>query len=49
MADAAGKDVLRSVFYTSRQTFGFAIPDLEQELGVSKSTLDWASAILLWI
>ena len=36
-------------FYTSRQTSGFAIPDLEQELGVSKSTLGWASAILLWI
>ena len=35
-------------FYTGRQTFGFAIPGIEQELGISKSTLGWASAILLW-
>ena len=35
-------------FYTGRQTFGFAIPGIEQELGISKSTLGWASAALLW-
>ncbi len=35
-------------FYTGRQTFGFAIPGIEQELKISKSTLGWASAILLW-
>lgn len=35
-------------FYTGRQTFGFAIPGIEEELGVSKSTLGWASAALLW-
>lgn len=35
-------------FYTGRQTFGFAIPGIEQELGVSKTTLGWASAALLW-
>ena len=35
-------------FYTGRQTFGFAIPGIEQELGGSKSTLGWASAVLLW-
>ena len=35
-------------FYTGRQTFGFAIPGIEDELGLSKSTLGWASAALLW-
>ncbi|MEZ6091480.1 MAG: MFS transporter [Pirellulaceae bacterium] len=35
-------------FYTGRQTFGFAIPGIEQELGISKPTLGWASAALLW-
>ncbi|MDB4809991.1 MFS transporter [bacterium] len=35
-------------FYTGRQTFGFAIPGIEQELGISKSTLGWASAVMLW-
>ena len=35
-------------FYTGRQTFGFAIPGIEQELGISKATLGWASAALLW-
>ncbi|MCC7337103.1 MAG: MFS transporter [Pirellulaceae bacterium] len=35
-------------FYTGRQTFGFAIPGIEQELGLSKVTLGWASAALLW-
>lgn len=35
-------------FYTGRQTFGFAIPGIEEELGISKTTLGWASAALLW-
>jgi OPA family glycerol-3-phosphate transporter-like MFS transporter len=35
-------------FYTGRQTFGFAIPGIQQELGLSKTTLGWASAVLLW-
>jgi len=35
-------------FYTGRQTFGFAIPGIEQELGLSKATLGWASAAMLW-
>ena len=35
-------------FYTGRQTFGFAIPGIEAEFGVSKESLGWASAALLW-
>lgn len=35
-------------FYTGRQTFGFAIPGIQQELGLSKATLGWTSAALLW-
>ncbi len=35
-------------FYTGRQTFGFAIPGIEQELRISKPTLGWASAAMLW-
>lgn len=35
-------------FYTGRQTFGFAIPGIEQELGISKKDLGWISAALLW-
>jgi OPA family glycerol-3-phosphate transporter-like MFS transporter len=35
-------------FYTGRQTFGFAIPGIQEELGVSKATLGWASAAMLW-
>ncbi|MFK8115218.1 MAG: MFS transporter [Rubripirellula sp.] len=35
-------------FYTGRQTFGFAIPGIEEELGISKTTLGWASAAMLW-
>lgn len=35
-------------FYTGRQTFGFAIPGIQAEYGVSKETLGWVSAILLW-
>jgi len=35
-------------YYTGRQTFGFAIPGIEEELGLSKTSLGWASATLLW-
>ncbi len=35
-------------FYTGRQAFGFAIPGIQQELGLSKTSLGWASALLLW-
>src|ERR1043165_7173653 len=35
-------------FYTGRQTFGFAIPGIQAEFGVSKEALGWASAALLW-
>ncbi len=35
-------------YYTGRQTFGFAIPGIEEELGLSKVELGWASAGLLW-
>ncbi|MQA04070.1 MAG: MFS transporter [Streptosporangiales bacterium] len=35
-------------FYTGRQTFGFAIPGIEAELGLSKTTLGWVSTALLW-
>ena len=31
-------------FYTGRQTFGFAIPGIQAEFGVSKAALGWASA-----
>ncbi len=34
-------------FYTGRQTFGFAIPGIQTEFGVSKKALDWVSATLL--
>ncbi|MDP4022014.1 MFS transporter [Methylobacterium sp. NEAU 140] len=35
-------------FYTGRQTFGFAIPGIQAEFGVSKETLGWVSAGMLW-
>lgn len=35
-------------FYTGRQTFGFAIPGIQAELGFSKTTLGWVSTALLW-
>lgn len=34
-------------FYTGRQTFGFAIPGIQKEFGLSKEMLGWASAALL--
>ncbi|WP_051091263.1 MFS transporter [Methylopila sp. M107] len=35
-------------FYTGRQTFGFAIPGIQAELGFSKAQLGWVSATMLW-
>jgi OPA family glycerol-3-phosphate transporter-like MFS transporter len=35
-------------YYTGRQTLGFAIPGIQQELGLSKQMLGWVSAGLLW-
>lgn len=35
-------------YYTGRQTFGFAMPGIEAELGFDKETLGWISAALLW-
>jgi MFS transporter, OPA family, glycerol-3-phosphate transporter len=35
-------------FYTGRQTFGFAIPGIEEDLGLSKTTLGAISGALLW-
>lgn len=35
-------------FYTGRQTFGFAVPGIQEELGMNKSTLGWAGTCLLW-
>ena len=35
-------------YYTGRQTFGFAIPGIEAELGLTKETLGWVSTSMLW-
>jgi OPA family glycerol-3-phosphate transporter-like MFS transporter len=35
-------------FYTGRQTFGFAIPGLQEDLGLSKATLGAISGTMLW-
>ena len=35
-------------YYTGRQTFGFAIPGIEQELGIGKAGLGWVSSAMLW-
>ncbi|MES2102916.1 MAG: MFS transporter [Pseudomonadota bacterium] len=35
-------------FYTGRQTFGFAIPGIQKEFGLSKETLGWVSSAMLW-
>ncbi|UCE47558.1 MAG: MFS transporter, partial [Phycisphaerales bacterium] len=35
-------------YYTGRQTFGFAIPFIEKELGLSKTTLGYFGTSLLW-
>ena len=35
-------------YYTGRQNFGFAIPGMSEELGLSKTQLGWCSTALLW-
>lgn len=35
-------------YYTGRQTFGFAIPGIKEELGLNKTELGWCGAGLLW-
>jgi OPA family glycerol-3-phosphate transporter-like MFS transporter len=35
-------------YYTGRQSFGFAIPGIQAELGLDKQALGWVSAALLW-
>lgn len=35
-------------FYTGRQTFGFAIPGIQADLGLSKGTLGAISGAMLW-
>ena len=35
-------------YYTGRQTFGFAIPGMQADLGMSKETLGWVSTAMLW-
>ena len=35
-------------YYTGRQNFGFAIPGMAEELGLSKISLGWCSTALLW-
>jgi len=35
-------------YYTGRQTAGFAIPGIHEELGISMTTLGWMSAIMFW-
>jgi MFS transporter, OPA family, glycerol-3-phosphate transporter len=35
-------------FYTGRQTFGFAIPGIQREFGLTKEWLGWASSVMLW-
>src|SRR6218665_3030674 len=36
------------LFYTGRQTFGFAIPGIQKEFGLSKEMLGWVSSAMLW-
>ncbi len=35
-------------YYTGRQTFGFAIPGMMEELNLTKSQLGWCGALMLW-
>jgi len=35
-------------YYTGRQAFGFAMPGIQQELGLDKRALGWISAGLMW-
>jgi OPA family glycerol-3-phosphate transporter-like MFS transporter len=34
--------------YTGRQTFGFAIPGMMQEFGLTKSQPGWCGVLMLW-
>ena len=36
-------------FYTGRQTFGFAIPGLKEEFGLSNQALGWVGTSLFWV
>ncbi|MGC4014731.1 MAG: hypothetical protein QM755_09485 [Luteolibacter sp.] len=35
-------------YYTGRQTFGFAIPGMMKELGLTKAQMGWCGAAMLW-
>ncbi len=35
-------------YYTGRQNFGFAIPGISAEFGLSKAQLGWCSSAMLW-
>lgn len=35
-------------YYTGRQSFGFAIPGIQEELGITKTALGWVSTSMLW-
>ncbi|WP_367874259.1 MFS transporter [Luteolibacter sp. Populi] len=35
-------------YYTGRQNFGFAIPGMQEELGLTKAQLGWCGAAMLW-
>ncbi len=35
-------------YYTGRQNFGFAIPGMQEELGLNKGQLGWCGAAMLW-
>ncbi|RYD36098.1 MAG: MFS transporter, partial [Verrucomicrobiaceae bacterium] len=35
-------------YYTGRQNFGFAIPGMSEELGLTKAQLGWCGALMLW-
>ena len=48
MADAAGDDVLLPVFLYRTADIRFCDPGIQQELGLSKATLGWVSAAMLW-
>ena len=36
-------------YYTGRQSFGFAIPGIKNELGIDEAVLGWVSAAFLWM
>ena len=35
-------------YYTGRQNFGFAIPGMQEEFGLTKAQLGWCGAAMLW-